>query len=87
MSDLRVGRGVKIVKKQARKDFWPPSAMMGIGYFQNLFLRKCLDIFWNFYGFFLEFFWRNVLGGTFVGEMFGRNFWEEFFGRIFWEAF
>ena len=29
------------LKHQARKGFWPPSAMKGIGYFQNL--RNFLD--------------------------------------------
>ena len=39
-----------------------------------------------------EFFWRNLFGGIFLGEIFwedflGGFFWEDFFGRIFWEEF
>jgi hypothetical protein len=67
--------------------------MKGIGYFQNLmnFLRNCLEIFWNFWGIFLEFFgeffWR-ILAGYFWEKFLGRNFfWEEFLGRNFWGGF
>ena len=63
---------------------WPPSAMKGIGYFQNLrnFLRFFLDffleIFWeddeffwrNFFG---EFFWKDVLGGILLEELLSTN--------------
>ena len=83
--------------KQARKGFRPPSAMKGIGCFQNLrnFLRnrlKVLDLFWNFFGIYFEFifglFWEHFLGGNFLGGMFleeflGRIFLVGFFGRIF----
>ena len=52
--------------KQAQKSFRPPSAMKGIGYFQNhrIFLRIFLEFFGNFLGgFFLEdFFGRIVFG-------------------------
>ena len=44
--------------KQAHKGFRPPSAMKGIGYFQNL--RNVLEIFWIFWEFF-----GNFLGGFF----------------------
>ena len=37
-------------EKQARKGFRPPSAMKGMGYFQNL--RNFLDISENFWGIF-----------------------------------
>ena len=53
-------------QKQARKGFRPPSAMKGIGYFQNLgnFLIFFLEFFWNFLGIFLvDIFGRNSLGG------------------------
>ena len=43
-------------KKQARKGFRPPSAMKGIGYFQNL--RKKIE---KFFGNFSDFF-GNFLG-------------------------
>ena len=47
--------------KQARKGFRPPSAMYGIGYFQNLrnFLRNCLEIVWTFFG---QIFWEDLFG-------------------------
>ena len=37
----------QMAEKQAHKGFRPPSAMWGIGYFQNLknILRNCLEIF------------------------------------------
>ena len=56
--------------KHARKGFWPPSAMKGIGYFQNLgnLLRNCLEIFW-------EFFRRNFLGGFFGKNSLGGITW------------
>ena len=76
--------------KQARKGFRPPSAMQGIGCFQNLriFLRNCLEIFWIFLGIYLGgFFWRNFFGGNFLEEFFGRFFWKNFLGDIFWEDF
>ena len=65
-----VGRRIK----QAPKGFRPPSAMKGIGYFQNL--RNFLRIyFWKFFGFF-----GNVLGG-----FFGGIFLEDFFEGILLE--
>ena len=80
--------------KQARKGFRPPSAMKGIGYFQNL--RNLLRNFFGFFGEFLGdflggFFWKNLFGGIF-GRNFLEFFWEDFFGRIFlrgilWEEF
>jgi hypothetical protein len=66
------------MKKQARKSFRPPSAMKGIGY---------LDFFGNFLGGFFggiyleELFWRNILGGFFLGGF----FLADFLGGIFWE--
>ena len=63
------------VKKQARKGFWPPSAMEGIGYFQ-----KFWGIFRNFSG---GFFCRNFLGEFFWEDI----FWEDFFRGIFLEKF
>ena len=33
--------------------------------------------------FFVEFLWRNILGGFFERIFLGGFFWEEFFGRIF----
>ena len=71
--------------KQARKGFRPPSAMKGIGYFQNLrkILRIFLEIFWIFWGIFWEFFrrifWEEFFGRNFLGEI----FWEDFFGGLF----
>ena len=69
------------MNKQARKGFRPPSAMKGIGYFQNLrknFLTIFLEIFvfWKFFSriFFEEFF-------------FGRIFWKKLLREIFWEDF
>ena len=84
---------IKTNDEQARKGFRPPSAMMGIGYFQNLrnllrnFLDFILGIFWEF---FRRIFWRNLLGGIFWrnflgGFYLGGFFREDFFGRIFWE--
>jgi hypothetical protein len=60
-----------------------------------------LEIFWIFFGIYLEFFerifWEEVFGwifcgGFFVEDFFGRIFlgeifWEDFFGRNFWEEF
>ena len=71
-----------ILLKQARKGFRPPSAMKGIGYFQNLrnLLRIFLEFFWIFWEIFWEFFRR-----IFLKEFIWRNFWEKYFGRIFWE--
>ena len=70
--------------KQARKGFWLPSAMKGIGYFQKLrifldFRGTLLGIFMRIFGgiFLEEFFWEDFFGENF----FGRIFWEEFFGR------
>ena len=56
-------RKVRMKEQQARKGFRPPSAMKGIGYFQNL--RIFLDISGNFLGgyFWMNFFGRNFLGG------------------------
>ena len=73
-------RDLKFVIEQARKGFRPPSAMKGIGYFQNF-----LEIFWIFWGIILEFFRRIFFGGIFLEEFFGRIFLGGFFGRIFWE--
>ena len=44
--------------KQARKGFRPPSAMKGIGYFQNLknLLRNSLEIVLDFFGNYLGIF-------------------------------
>ena len=72
------------LKKQARKGFRPPSAMKGMGYFQNL--RNLLkDFFWrNFLG---EIFWRIFFGRIFLGGFFGRIFWVDFLGGILWEEF
>ena len=55
--DLIVKHGLALQRslgKQARKGFWPPSAMKGIGYFQNLrnLLRIFLEFFRNFLGIF-----------------------------------
>ena len=64
----------RFLKKQARKGFRPPSAMKGIGYFQNLrnLLRNFLEIFWIlFWEFFGRSFWEDFLGGFFGGD-FGR---------------
>ena len=79
--------------KQARKGFRPPSAMHGIGYFQNLrnFLefRTFGGIFWGFsWRIFLEeLFWRIFLE-DFIGRYFlGEIFWEIFLGGLFWEDF
>ena len=58
-------------RKQARKGFGPPSAIKGIGYFQNL--RNFLDFFWIF--------------GSIFGDFFGGIVWEIFFRIIFWEDF
>ena len=58
-------------RKQARKGFRPPSAIKGIGYFQNL--RNFLDFFWIF--------------GSIFGDFFGGIVWEIFFRIIFWEDF
>ena len=70
------------IQKQARKGFWPPSAMKGMGYFQNL--RIYLDISGNFLEFFRRiFFWRNFFGGISLEEFFGRIF----LGGFFWEDF
>ena len=67
------------LNKQARKGFRPPSAMKGMGYFQNL--RNLLkDFFWrNFLG---EIFWRIFFGRIFLGGFFGRIFWVDFLGGI-----
>jgi hypothetical protein len=84
------------IKYQARKDFRPPSAMKGNGYFQNLrfFLRNCLETFWIFGNFlggiFGGIFWRNFLGEIFWEDFFGRIFlggffWEDFLRGILWE--
>ena len=40
------------INKQARKGFRPPSAMKGIGYFQNLRNLMKIEIFWIFWGIF-----------------------------------
>ena len=76
--------------QQARKGFRPLSAMQGIGYFQNLrkFLRNCVEIFWIFFGMFLEDFLEEFFGRSFLGDIFWKNFfggffWEDFFGKIF----
>ena len=47
---------IRILKKQARKGFRPPT-----GYFQNLrnFLRNCLTFFWIFGGIFRKFFGKE----------------------------
>ena len=84
----------RFLKKQARKGFRPPSAMKGIGYFQNLrnLLRNFLEIFWilfwEFFGrifwedFLEEFIWKIVLEKFVLGRIFwGGYFWEEFFER------
>ena len=42
---------VQLLIKHARKGFRSPSAMKGVGYFQNL--RNLLRIFWEFFGKFL----------------------------------
>ena len=68
------------LKHQARKGFWPPSAMKGIGYFQNL--RNFLDISGNFLG---GFFLGGFFGEDFLGGFFGRIFWEDFLGGILWK--
>ena len=60
----------KIIK-QVRKGFRPPSAMKGIGYFQNL------EMFLKFFGYFWSFL------GTFKEDFLGGILWEKFFGRIF----
>ena len=75
-------------QKQARKGFRPPSAMKGIGYFQNLgnLLRNFLEIFWIFWGIIWKFFRRIFFGGIHLEEFFGRIFLGGFFGRIFWEG-
>ena len=72
--------------KQARKGFRPPSAMKGIGYFQNLrnLLRNCLEIFWEF---FRRIFLEEFLGEFFLGGFFERIFWKEFFKRNFLGGF
>ena len=66
------------VGKQAREGFRPPSAMQGIGHFQNLsnFLRNVLKNIWIFFGIFLEFFKR-----IFREDFLRGFFWEEFFVR------
>ena len=61
-----------LFEKQARKGFRPPSAMKGIGYFQNL--RIFLESFWIFLGIFLEFFGRIFFGGILLRNFFGGIF-------------
>ena len=89
-----LGNGVPR-KKKARKGFRPPSAMKGIGYFQNLgiLLRNFLEIFWILRGifweflrriFFEEFIWRNFLGEIFFEDFFWSIFQEE---DLFFEDF
>ena len=84
------------LKEQARKGFRTPSAMQGIGQFQNFrnFLRNFLRIFSDFGGIFAfrRIFGRNSFGGTFWEKCFGRIFlggffWEDFLGGFFWEDF
>ena len=85
-------------KKIRLKGFRPPSAMQGIGYFQNqeLFQKlfgNFLDLSGIFLGNFLDFswilyyFWRDFLRGIFWEDFLGGFFFEDFFGRIFWEDF
>jgi hypothetical protein len=62
-------------KKQARKGFRTPSAIWGIGYFQNLkiFLEivlNFLDCWGDFLGFFEGNFWD-------LKKKFGMDFWED----------
>ena len=75
----------RFLKKQARKGFRPPSAMKGIGYFQNLrnLLRNFLEIFWIlFWEFFGRIFWKNLFGRLFWRNLFwGGFFGEDIFGR------
>ena len=68
--------------KQARKGFRPPSAMKGIGYFQNLrnLLIIFLEFFWIFWNF-LVIFQEDFFEGIYLEEFFGRNFLGGFFGR------
>ena len=76
---------VQLLIKHARKGFRSPSAMKGVGYFQNLrIFWKFWGIFWkNFMRIFLEkFIWRNFLGESFWEDFLGGFFWEDFFGRI-----
>jgi hypothetical protein len=78
-------QNILIFPKTSPKGFRPPSAMKGIGYFQNLrnLLRIFLEIFWISLGIVFG----NFLGGFFGRNFFGGIFWEKFFGRIFWEDF
>ena len=66
---LYIPSTIKIWRKLPSTVIWadnkperPPSAMKGIGYFQNL--RNFWEIFWKFFGFFWEFI-GNFLGGFF----------------------
>ena len=74
-------------RKQARKGFRPPSAMMGIGYFQNLrkILRIFLDSLGNFLGHFQEDFFGGIFWDIFWRNFLGEIFWEDFFWRTFLE--
>ena len=68
-------------KKQARKGFWPLSAMWGLdilkilGFFRDI-VWIFLDISWKFFGIVLEFF--GIFTWLFW-EFFLEDFWEEFF--------
>jgi hypothetical protein len=70
----------KVMKNKPKRVFRPPSAMKGIGYFQNLriFFRNCLEFFGNFLG---GFFWRNFFGGFFWEDLLGGILWEELLSR------
>ena len=73
----------QMAEKQAHKGFRPPSAMWGIGYFQDQeLLRNCLEIVWIFWGFFWDFF--EIFLGGFFWRIFLEDFFRGFFGRIFW---
>ena len=69
------------MKKTSLKGFSASKCDVGIWYFQNL--RNFLEIFWIFWGIFLEFFKRIFFGGIILEKFFGRIFWEELFGRNF----
>ena len=71
--------------KQARKGFWPLSAIFVIifwGIFWNFFGNFSVGVFWE------KFFGRIFLGGYCREDFYGRNFlggffWEEFSKKLF----